>query len=256
MRHHPWNDLFAIEKEISCDAHLRDTIRCVRAEANKLDLSAKPRLSLAGLIAKQFKYLAWKIWLFQGMVLAVFCAVFFMTCRVSIDFWTGTVLMKFLCLSSVAVVISSLPLLKRATQYRMFELEQSTHFAVIGNLLSQLLFIGIGDLCMLTVLALLVGKYGLTISVISLSLVVPFLTAAVCCLMLWTRVDPAVFQTTGAVLCLLSALVCYGLIDKSSVLIPPARFCIFTGYCLSCLGLLYCECRRLWLYRPTEKMLP
>lgn len=256
MRYHPWNDLFAVEKDIPCDAHLRDTVRCVRAEADKLELSAKPRLSLAGLIAKQLKYLAWKVWLFQGMALAVFCAVFFMACAASADFWSGTVLMKFLCLSSVAVVMSSLPLLRRSARYRMFELEQSTHFAVSGNLLSQLLFIGIGDLCMLAVLALLVGRYGLTMPVTLLTLVVPFLTAAVCCLMLWTRVDPAVFQTTGAALCLLSALVCYGLIDKSSVLAPAARYCVFTCYCLSCLGILYFECRRLWLYRPTEKMLP
>lgn len=256
MYHHPWNHLFAVEQDIAYDAHLRDTIRCVRTEAGKLNLSAAPTLSLAGLMMKQLKFLAWKIWLFQGMVLAAFCSVFFMTYTVNLNLWNGTVLSKFLCLSSAIVVMSSLPLLRRATRYRMFELEQSTHFAVRGNLLSQLLFIGIGDLGMLTVTALLVLKSGLTISVTLLFLIVPFLTAAVCCLMLWTRIDPALFQTTGAALCLLSSLLCYGLLDKSSVWTPPARYCLLAGYCLICLTILYHECRRLWICRPTEKLLP
>ena len=99
----------------------------------------------------------------------------------------------------------------------MFELEQSTRFAVSGNLLSQLLFIGIGDLGMLTVLALLIGRHGLTMSVTLLSLVVPFLTATVCCLMLWTRIDPALFQTAGIAL---SAV--FSVVLRSDRQEPPA----------------------------------
>lgn len=255
MRHYQWNHLFTVEKDTAYDAHLRDTIRCVREEAAKPNLSTSPALSLAGLIRKQLKFLAWKIWFFQGMVLAAFCSVFFMTYTVDLNLWTGTALTKFLCLCSVIVVMSSLPLLRRTARYHMFELEQSTRFAVSGNLLSQLLFIGIGDLGMLTVLALLIGKQGLTISVTLLSLVVPFLTATVCCLMLWTRIDPALFQTAGIALCLLSSLLCYGLIDRSRLLAPPERYCLFTAYCLICLTILYRECRRLCLHRPIEKML-
>lgn len=255
MRHHQWNHLFAVEQDTAYDAHLRDTIRRVQAEADSLNLSAGPTLSFAGLIVKQLKFLAWKIWLFQGMVLAAFCAVFFMTYTVQISLWNGTVLTKYLCLCSVVVVMSSLPLLKRTIRHRMFELEQATHFAIRGSLLSQLLFIGIGDLIMLTVPALLVLQCGLTISVTLLSLVVPFLTAAVCCVMLWTRVDPALFQTTGTVLCLLSSLLGYGLINGGGALSPAVRYCLLTGYCLICLTILYRECRRLYLHRPIEKML-
>lgn len=254
MRHHQ-NNLFAVEQDIAYEAHLRDTIRCVRAEADRLNRSPGPMLSFPGLVAKQLKFLAWKIWLFQGLALAAFCSVFFITYTVNIHRWGGTVLSKFLCACSAVVVMSSLPLLRRASRYRMFELEQSTHYAISGNLLSQLLFIGIGDLGMLTVLALLSGRSGLAISVTALSLIVPFLTAAVSCLMLWTRIDPAFFQAVGIALCLLSSLLGYGLINKSEALAPTARYCLFTGYCLLCLVILYRECRRLCLDRPTEKML-
>ena len=255
MRHYQWNHLFTVEKDTAYAAHLRDTIRCVQAEDGTMNRAAGPVLSLTGLIVKQLKFLAWKIWFLQGMVLAAFCTIFFMTYTIRINLWTGTALTKFLCLCSVIVVMSSLPLLRRAARYHMFELEQSTRFAVSGNLLSQLLFIGIGDLGMLTVLALLIGRHGLTISVTLLSLVVPFLTATVCCLMLWTRIDPALFQTAGIALCLLSSLLCYGLIDRSRLLAPPERYCLFTAYCLICLSILYRECRRLCLHRPIEKML-
>ncbi len=139
--------------------------------------------------------------------------------------------------------------------YKMFELEQSTHFAVRGSLLSQLLFIGIGDLCMLAVLALVVGKHGLSMPVIIIPLIVPFLTASVVCLMLWTCTSSASFQTAGVVLCLWSALSGYEFADKIRYLSAAAQFFLFTGYLLICAGILYHEYRRFVSRGAIEKML-
>lgn len=256
MRHkNKWNALFAIEQNTAYETHMQDTIKLVQAEAAKRNTSAKPTLSLAGLVVKQLKFLAWRIWLFQGMVLALLCTVFFLTYTVNFNIVDGNSLPKFLCGCSAVIVMSSIPILKRSSTYKMFELEQSTHFAVGGNLLSQLLFIGFGDLCMLTVLVLVVGMYGLTIPVIIISLIIPFLTAAISCLMLWTRISPDSFQTTGMSLCVLTSLFGYEIVDQSSRLDSIAQFAFCAGYLLVCIGMIYREYRRLVLHRPVEKML-
>ena len=250
-----WNALFAIEQNTAYEAHMQDTIKLVQAQAAKRNSSAKPALSLAGLAAKQLKFLAWKIWLFQGMVLALLCTVFFLTYIVNFNIGYGNSLPEFLCGCSAVIVMSSIPILKRSSACKMFELEQSTHFAVGGSLLSQLLFIGIGDFCMLTVLVLVVGVYGLTIPIIFISLIIPFLTSAISCLMLWTRTSPDSFQTAGVALCLLASLFGYEIVDQISRLNPASQFVLYAGYLLFCIGMVYREYRRFVLHRPVEKML-
>ncbi|MDE6386457.1 MAG: hypothetical protein K2L82_01470 [Lachnospiraceae bacterium] len=255
MHSNQWNDLFTIEKSTDYETHLHDTIMLVRKEADRLNIAEKSTLSFAGLVMKQLRFFAWKIWLFQGMVLALLCSLFFSVYTFDLRRWHSGTLPKFLCLCSAAIVISSIPILKRTSRYQMFELEQSTHFAIGGSLLSQLLFIGIGDLFMLAVLILIVANYGLTISVTAISLMIPFMTAATACLMLWSRVTPACFQTIGVVCCILGSGLGYIIVDGISVLQPPAQFCLWTAYLLVCTGILYREYRRLSLFGPAEKML-
>lgn len=250
-----WNSLFAIEQDIDYKTHMQDTLDLIHTETFRQNLSIKPALTLSGLTTKQVKFLAWKIWLFQGMVLAVLCSAFFLTYAVNFNIENGNTLSKFLCICSAVIVMSSIPILKRSSTYKMFELEQSTHFAVSGNLLSQLLFIGIGDFCMMTVLAVTVRIYGLTISVTLLSLIIPFLTASIACLMLWTRTSSDSFQTLGVVFCLLASLFGYEIVDKSCCLRPAAQFFLWTGYALVCTVIIYHECHRLCLHKPVEKML-
>ncbi|MDE6844731.1 MAG: hypothetical protein K2J99_03050 [Lachnospiraceae bacterium] len=250
-----WNSLFAIEQDFDYETHIQATLNLVHAEASRQNLSVKPTLTLLGLAAKQVRFLAWKIWLFQGMVLAALCSLFFLIYTVNLNSWFGSTIPKFLCGCSAVIVMSSIPILKRSSSYKMFELEQATHFAINGCVLSQLLFIGIGDLCMLAVLTAAVGIYGLTIPVTLVSLVVPFLTAAISCLMLWTRTSSASFQTLGVAFCLLASLFGYEIVDMSICLHPAAQFGLWTGYALVCIGIIYHEYRRLCLHRQIEKML-
>lgn len=251
-----WNDLFAIEKDIAYETHMQNTIDLVQSKSNRLNIPAKPVLSLTGLAAKQLKFLAWKIWVFQGMILAVLCAVFFCIYTSNINLWFLSILPKFLCCCGGIIVMSSIPILKRASQYKMLELEQSTHFSIVGSLLSQLLFIGCGDLGMLAVLALIAGRCGLTISVTIVSLIVPFLTASAACLMIWVRTSPSFFQTAGALFCILSSLFVNALISKIGSLFMEKQFFFWAAYCLICIGVLYHEYRRLYHYNSVEKMLP
>ncbi|MCM1121623.1 MAG: hypothetical protein NC416_03480 [Eubacterium sp.] len=254
-RKNQWNSLFAIEQDIAYEAHMRDTVRLMHLEACRLNLSAKPTLSFTRLTIKQLKFLAWKIWLFQGIVLAALCSVFFLVYTVDFNRWSGDTLLKLLCGCSAVVAMSSIPVLKRSSMYKMFELEQSTHFALRGSLLSQLLFIGIDDLCMLTVLALVVWKHGLTMPAIIAPLILPFLTASTACLMLWSRIPSDSFQTVGVAFCLLSALTGYEFADKINYLPVAGQFCLTIGYLLTCIGIMYHEYCRFLSRKPIEKML-
>lgn len=255
MRPKQWNDLFAIEKDCGYESHLKETITLVHKEADRLNISVEPTLTLTGLVKKQLKFFAWKIWLFQGMVLAALCSLFFSTYTVNINQWLLDTLPKFLCLCSAVIAMSSIPILKRTFRYQMFELEQSTHFSMNGSLLSQLLFIGIGDLLMLAVLTIIVAGYGLTLSVTIVSLFIPFMTALSSCLMLWVRTTPSYFQTMGILLCLLSSWLGYIIVDRGVKLQPKAQLCLWIGYLLLFISILYHEYRRLARHNAVENKL-
>lgn len=249
-----WNNFFTIEQNIAYGPHLQETLQKAHERLNTTARKRGPSLSFRGLVAKQFRFLAWKIWLMQGMILAALCAVFFCFYTASLIRWPGSTLPKFLCCCSCIIAMSAIPILKRSVSYQMAELERSTHFSTGGNVLSQLLFIGIGDVCMLTLLALFISKSGLTTSVILISLVIPFLTAATACLMLWARTPFSVFERTAVPLCILPCLsICalFGqLWDRYGSLTSKAGYAGWIAYALVCTTLLYNECRR--LYRPDE----
>lgn len=247
---------FALEKNVSYESHLQDTKQKVLE--TKQSFAPRHTLSFGGLILKQFRFLAWKIWLIQGMLLAAPCTVLLDFYSASIRLTPGNALPKFLCLCSGIIAMSAIPILKRSYRCRMSELEQSTRFSVGGNVLSQLFFIGIGDLFMLSVLGVYVMRCGLTGSVIFISLVIPFLTSTAASLMLWTRVSNAVFEKTAVLPCILPPLSMYALIEGYASRYGNLPFDQKTGgfivYALICITILYRECRRLHMYGNTHKL--
>lgn len=256
MLYKQWKSSFAIEKSVACEPHMQATIRLVQEQVDRLNPAGSPILSIAGLAAKQVKFLAWKIWLTQGMVLAALCAVFFCIYTNSTFEWVDLYIPpKFLCGCGTVVAMSAIPILKRASRYKMFELEQSTHFSVSGSLISQLLFIGIGDIFMLTILFLIVGRFGLTIPVTLITLIVPFMTAATTCLMLWARTTPSVFQAVSVVLCLLTSWLSYKFIGISSSLQPPTQLWLWIAYVLICIATICHEYHNICFHKSVEHML-
>ena len=256
MKHQKqWNSFFALEKNVPYTSHLQYTKElsqiCRASSAGKRKTSS----AFGTLVKKQFRFMAWKLWFFQGMILAVLCAVFFCLFENDDPNWFTAALPKFLCCCSVTVAMSSIPLLKRAARFQMMELEQSTRFSVSGILAAQLLFIGIGDLSMLAVLALTVIRYELTGSVVFFALVVPFMTTAVTCMMLWIRTTPAIFGRMSILFCIATVLFMNRILDwyrDSKETVRIGYWCI---YLLACLCILYHEYRRLRFTNCTEKML-
>lgn len=135
------------------------------------------------------------------------------------------------------------------------ELEQSTRFSTLGSLSAQLIFIGIGDLAMLSVLAFIVWQDGLTGSVIFIYLIIPFLTAATSCLMLWIRSAPSAFEQRAVLLCAAATLLIWQVIKWYKDYRPNGGLWFWYLYAFFCLGILHREYRKLQLVSYTEKML-
>lgn len=248
-----WKNLLAVERDIPYEIHLKETQRFAR---NIRPASAgRCGLSFWGFMAKQIRFLAWKIWFLQGMVLALLCAVFFciygrpdsiwgmflenmpdgIPGGVSAE-WAERFFARFLCGCSGVVAACAVPVLQRSVRYRMFEVERATRFSVRGGLTAQLLFIGIGDAGMLTVLALLSLRAGAGGQVIFLFGVIPFLTAAVTALMLWVRREPYVSAGLPLLLCMASVFAAYKMVEIVNRLLPDGILWFGISYALLCVG--------------------
>lgn len=261
MKHdEQWNSFFAIENKIPYKKHMRQTIEL--AHLSKQAIPCRKRISFGSLAAKQLKFFALKIWALQGIALAALCALFIqfygleLLCNEAAFCLMQRNSPKLLCLCGSIVVMSSIPLLFRSTRYKMMELEQSTYFSVRGNLLAQLVFIGIGDLGMLAVLVSLARKFQISHSTVFLSLIIPYLTAAAACLMLWMRTAPAFFPGLGMAACMLSAYLAYAAVNQSRILFADASLYLWVIYAIACIGILYYELRRLYSQNAVEGMLP
>lgn len=250
-----WNTFLAAEQNISFQSHMQETKERSRLCLSEACAGSRPSLSFGSLVRKQLRFFAWKLWFLQGMILAALCAALLCLYAENVGNWFAASLPEFLCCSSGIVVLSAVPLLQRSACCRMMELEQSTRFSVKGSLASQLIFIGIGDLGMLTILGLFVRQYGLTGSVIFISLVIPFLTTATTCLMLWVRTAPSAFWRRAVLLCILSPLLMLRVIGWYQDFCPNGSLRGWCLYAVFCLGILYHECRKLRTVSYAENML-
>lgn len=245
--------LFAVENQMDYGTHLRQTIES--AQSVRQACPFRQRISLRTLIIKQLKFIALKIWLLQGMVLSMLCALFLYFYDKHVFLSSEYIPPKILGLCGGIIVMCAAPLLFRPARYKMLELERSTYFSSRGSILSQFLFIGIGDVGMLTVLSLLARHSQIAADGIFLFLVIPFLTAATTSLMLWARTPSSIFQKTEIPVCILSSCLICEIAEKSRWLLSDTPFLIWGCYAFVCVGLIYREYRRLLFQANPESML-
>lgn len=249
-----WNTFFATERGIPYASHLQTVKELSKRRLDTAATRNRASLSFGSLIIKQLRFLAWKIWLLQGMVLAALCAAFLCLYKDPVLNLFFSTLPEFLCLCGGMIVLSAVPLLHRSSRYRMMELEQSTRFSIAGSLSAQLIFIGIGDLAMLAALAIIVWQHGLTGSVIFLSLVIPFLTAAATCLMLWVRTVPSTFERQAVLLCMTTTLLMNRVIDWYKDSRQDSGLWFWFLYASVCLTVICHEYRKLCSGSYNERM--
>lgn len=244
---------FTIEKQMDYSAHLQQTIKSAQSVRHMSRF--RQQIPFLVLVIKQLKFIALKIWLLQGMVLSALCALFLYCYDTGVIVHGDYIPSILLGLCGGIIVLSTTPLLLRSSRYQMFELEQSTCFSNRGSILSQLLFIGIGDVDMLAVLALLAKHYRIAAEGIFLFLVIPFLTAAAACLMLWARTSPSFFQKTGITVCIFSSCLICEMAEKSRISFPDMPLYVWGCYAFVCVCILCNEYRRLYCQGIMENML-
>ena len=248
-----WKGLFAVEGAVPYEVHLKETQQLVQDV--RPAFAGRCRLPFWRFMMKQIKFIAWKIWFWQGMVLTLLCAVFLsiygmlpgnpfgsVPGDISAE-WAERFFARFLCGCSGVLVVCVLPVLRRSIRYRMIEIERSTFFSVRGGLAAQLLFIGVGDVGMLTVLACLVMRFGAGGRGVFLFGVIPFLTAAVSGLMLWMRREPCVSAVLPFLLCWVSVSAAYEMVKAVSCFLPDGVMWFGISYALLCVGMIG------WIYR-------
>lgn len=109
---------------------------------------------------------------------------------------------------------------------------------------------------MLSILAVTARSYDLTHKVIFLSLVIPFLTSASACLMLWIRSTPQFFERAVILFCILPPLLTILVIEKYETAFFDIESIYQYLYAALCVGILFYGCRNLYTRNNTENMLP
>lgn len=247
------HNFFAIESLNDYSTHLQYTVTTVQS-IYQVSL-CRHHISFPLLVFKQLRFMALKIWLVQGMVLSALCSLFLFHYDRGVIHFNEYIPRGVLAVCGCIIVLSARPLLLRPMRYKTLEIEQSTYFSNRGSILAQLLFIGIGDIGMLTVLTFLAIKCQFEADTVFLFLVIPFLTAATAGLMLWLRTSSSLFQKAGIPVCILSSLLICETIKRSLDFSRMIPLILWGSYALICVYILCRECKELYLHENLENML-
>lgn len=159
----------------------------------------RTRISFARFLQRQIPYIGWKIWGIQAIVLLLAAGIF----SASSDYLKSPRrLIKLLLCLSVAVFMTTLPLLYRSARYRMQETEAASRFSSAKLLLARLTLIGAGDIALLSGIFLAVMvKISLPKSLTLLYLCFPFLLAGSGCLFMLGHLPPRTFFAGSLLFC-------------------------------------------------------
>lgn len=109
------------------------------------------RINFFSFLMRQIRFIGWKIWLIQGMLLLALYGIF---TPIAADFAMGNIryMAYFLCCLSVLVILSAAPAFYRCVRYTMYEIELASRFSIVKLLFAKILVIGIGDVVFLAAL--------------------------------------------------------------------------------------------------------
>lgn len=141
---------------------LQQTLQLLRQE--QLYNPHRERICFRTFLALQIKFIGWKIWLVQGLILAALCYI--ITIRFGNDlYYSKRYATVFICEISVMVLMTSVPFIQRSLRHKMHEQEMASYFSSIKLIVAKLIIIGIGDIFILNgILFLIVFKNYLNIS--------------------------------------------------------------------------------------------
>ncbi len=177
--------------------HYEKTLLLARGEAHKRQRRA--RISFAGFLGAQIRFIGFRIWGAQG--------IFLLAASLILSGMYGGVinpyyLTKLLFCLSVLVFMTALPFLYRSVRWQMQEVEAASRFSAVRLLTARLIVIAVGDICMLgCIFAATILKTSLRADSAVLYLCVPFLLVCGGCLFMLGHFTPKVFLGGSVGLC-------------------------------------------------------
>lgn len=191
--------------------HLQHTLSLLRQE--QISKTRHERIKLSTFLALQIKFIGWKIWLLQGLVLAVLC--YFLTVIFGEDLYK---IKRYspvsVCSISIMILMMAVPFIQRSLRYKMHENEMATYFSSVRLLIAKLLIIVIGDIFILNVILLLiVYKNYLNIGSALLYIIFPFLLTSWGIMYLLGHIPAQWFSHCCILLCL-ALYICIALLNR------------------------------------------
>lgn len=186
--------------------HLESTILLARKE--DLQRHAHERISFTRFLSIQIKFIGWKIWAAQGIILLIISSILTHTYG-SYFFENPQFIARLLFCLSVLIIMTALPFIYRSVRYQMQEVEAATYFSSIKLLMAKLAVIGIGDIFMLIgIFITTIMKTSLQAENAILYLCVPFLFASSGCLFMLGHCTSKHFIAGSVGLCSFFILLC------------------------------------------------
>lgn len=191
--------------------HLQYTLSLLRQEQVSKD--RHERIKLSAFLTLQIKFIGWKIWLMQGLVLAMI--FYFLTVIFGDAFdYNKRFAAVLTCSISIMVLMMAIPFIQRSLRYKMHETEMAAYFSSIKLLMAKLLIIGIGDIFILNgLLFLIVFKNYLNIGSALLYIIFPFLLTSWGFMYLLGHIPAQRFSPCCVCLCAI-LYICIALLNK------------------------------------------
>lgn len=234
--------------------HLQYTLSLLRQE--QISKSNHERIKLSAFLTLQIKFIGWKIWLLQGLVLAVI--FYFLTVIFGDAFdYNKRFVAVLTCSISIMVLMMAIPFIQRSLRYKMHESEIATYFSSIKLLMAKLLIIGIGDIFILNgMLFLIVFKNYLNIGSALLYIIFPFLLTCWGFMYLLGHIPAQRFSPCCVGLCAI-LYICIALLNKFAPIVFQQTFsAAWAAICLILLLLCLSQFRYIMHYSSYAQIQP
>lgn len=107
------------------------------------------RIDFMSFLKRQVRFVGWKIWLVQSVLLLLLYGVFVLAAEGAL-LYSVRYTAYFLCCLSMLLMLSAAPMFYRCIRYSMYEMELASRFSIVKLLFARILIIGIGDVALLT----------------------------------------------------------------------------------------------------------
>lgn len=191
--------------------HLQKTISLAKNEWKKRVV--RPRITFSKFLTTQIRFVGWKIWLAQAIVLLCLSYLLVFFGDYILNNQRNVALL--LCCISILVLMSAVPFIQRSIRFKTYEIEAAARFSATKQLLAKLLIIGIGDISMLSsILCVAIINTPLGTKSILLYLLLPFLIASSGLLYLIGHTPIEKISQNSVVICMVLFLA-FTILDKT-----------------------------------------